>query len=114
MIYKEITPERYRMLSDRSGAYRVRYEFGNLSWYVDGKCHRDDGPARIRSHFLDDGSTKEWYQNGKRHRADGPALIKSSGKTCWYLNGTRYSKEEWFSKLTPEQLAIALGNTENF
>ena len=32
----------------------------------------------------------------------------------WFLNGLEYSKEEWFSKLTKEELTIALANPENF
>ena len=34
----------------------------------------------------DDG-TKEWYLNGKLHREDGPAIEWASGGKSWYLNG---------------------------
>lgn len=33
---------------------------------------------------------KFWYLNGKRHREDGPAIIYSNGEKRWYLNGERY------------------------
>ena len=31
--------------------------------------------------------TKEWYLNGKLHREDGPAIEWSDGSKSWYLNG---------------------------
>ena len=30
--------------------------------------------------------TKEWCLNGKRHREDGPAIEYSNGAKSWYLN----------------------------
>jgi len=30
---------------------------------------------------------KRWYLNGKRHREDGPACEYASGSKCWKLNG---------------------------
>lgn len=75
----------------------------------DGIVHRIDGPAVI----CNDGDL-EWYQNGKVHREDGPALMLKSEPYHWVLNDIEYTKEEWFSLLTEEQLAIALSNPENF
>jgi len=31
--------------------------------------------------------TKEWYLNGKHHREDGPAVEYSDGTKEWYLYG---------------------------
>ena len=59
----------------------VNYSDGSQHWYLNGKRHREDGPAIIRA----DGS-EEWYLNGKRHREDGPAVIDAWG-TQWWLNG---------------------------
>jgi len=53
-------------------------------WYLNGKLHREDGPAAI-----DPNGTKRWYLNGKRHREDGPAEIHADGSKRWYLNGVR-------------------------
>jgi len=39
--------------------------------------------------------TKFWYINGKRHREDGPAAIYSSGRKYWWLYGIEYSFEDW-------------------
>ena len=37
---------------------------------------------------------KEWYLNGKLHREDGPAIEYPSGYKAWYLNDKRVSEEE--------------------
>jgi len=31
--------------------------------------------------------TKHWYLNGRLHREDGPAVEYANGDKCWYLNG---------------------------
>ena len=55
---------------------------GNKRWYLNGKLHREDGPA-----FEGADGTKHWYLNGKLHREDGPAIEYADGDKCWYLNG---------------------------
>ena len=55
---------------------------GDKAWYLNGKLHREDGPAVERA----DGY-KAWYLNGKLHREDGPAIEWGSGYKYWYLNG---------------------------
>ena len=54
---------------------------GSKYWLLNGKRHREGGPAIERS----DGS-KEWYLNGKRHREGGPAIEWSDGTKQWFLN----------------------------
>ena len=54
---------------------------GTKHWYLNGKRHREDGPAIEWS----DGA-KEWYLNGKHHREDGPAVEYADGTKSWYLN----------------------------
>ena len=56
-------------------------EYGNKYWWLNGKFHREDGPAIERA----DGY-QAWYLNGKAHREDGPALISISGFKSWWLN----------------------------
>ena len=52
---------------------------------------------------------KEWWINGKRHREDGPAIIFRDGEVNWYLNHIYFrTKEAWFEALTEEQKAKAL------
>ena len=37
--------------------------------------------------------TKVWYLNGKRHREDGPAIEYANGDKYWYLNGKRHRED---------------------
>lgn len=54
---------------------------GSEFWMLDGKKHREDGPAVITE------ISKEWWQNGLRHRLDGPAIEMNNGSKVWYKNG---------------------------
>ena len=69
---------------------------GTKRWYVDGKLHREDGPAIEWA----DGS-KQWYRNGKLHREDGPAIEWANGTRFWYLNRKLHREDgpaiEWAS-----------------
>jgi len=44
---------------------------GNQMWTVDGKLHRDDGPAIESSN-----GDRFWYDNGKMIASDCPTLMK--------------------------------------
>jgi len=37
---------------------------------------------------------KVWYLNGKLHREDGPAREYADGTKAWYLNGKKVTEEE--------------------
>ena len=65
-------------------------EYGTKSWYLNGKYHREDGPA---IEFAN--GTKSWCLNGYLHREDGPAIEWASGNKYWYLNGKCLSEKEW-------------------
>jgi hypothetical protein len=58
-------------------------------WFLNGQCHREDGPAIEYS-----GGYKAWYLNGKLHREDGSAIEHSDGTKEWYLNGHKLDSEE--------------------
>ena len=65
----------------------IKYEVrvlndGTKHWFLNGKRHREDGPAVEYSN-----GRKEWYSNGERHREDGPAIERNNGTKEWYLNG---------------------------
>ena len=70
---------------------------GNKMWYLNGKLHREDGPASEWAN-----GNKSWYLNGKRHREDGPAVERVSGNKYWYLNGKEVNPETivdlWLAK----------------
>jgi hypothetical protein len=76
--------------------YTVKVCKDYTQWFINGKTHRDDGPALEWS-----SGTKLWYKNGELHREDGPAVEYSSGEKEWYLNGTRYTEEEYNRKMNP-------------
>ena len=59
-------------------------------WYINGKLHREDGPAVERA-----SGEKEWYVNGKLHREDGPAFIHPNGNKFWYINGEPFTEEQF-------------------
>jgi hypothetical protein len=37
--------------------------------------------------------------NGKLHREDGPAIEESDGEKRWYLEGIQYTEEEFNNKM---------------
>jgi len=65
------------------------YEDGSKFWYLNGKRHRDDGPA------VDEqpNGTKYWFLNGDLHRTDGPAIEYATGSKFWYLNGELHRED---------------------
>ena len=70
------------------------YEDGHKAWYLNGKIHREDGPAieNTKGH-------KYWYLNNKLHREDGPAIKCADGYKEWYLNGIEYTEGEFKKKV---------------
>jgi len=71
--------------------YEVRvYNDGDKVWRLNGKYHREDGPAIEFS-----SGDKSWYLDGERHREDGPAIEYVNGDKSWYLNGKPLTEEEF-------------------
>ena len=73
------------------------YPNGHKVWHLNGKCHREDGPAVERA-----SGAKEWRLNGKLHREDGPAVERANGTKEWYLNHEKVDPETivdlWLAK----------------
>ena len=65
-------------------------EDGNKYWCLNGKLHREDGPAIIRINGI-----KEYFIHNKRHRLDDPAWISSvsSFRNEWFINGKLVTDE---------------------
>ena len=61
---------------------------GTKRWHLNGKLHREDGPAIEYA-----SGTKEWFLNGKRHREGGPTIEWADGLKWWYLNGKRHRED---------------------
>ena len=64
---------------------KTEYPSGTKHWYLNGKLHREDGPAAEHH-----SGTKGWYLNGECHREDGPAYEHPDGYKECYLNGQFY------------------------
>jgi hypothetical protein len=78
--------------------YEVKvYTSGDKCWYLNGKPHREDGPAVELSN-----GGKAWYLNGKFHREDGPAVEYEDGRNYWYLNNEHLTEEEFNKRMAPE------------
>jgi NTP pyrophosphatase (non-canonical NTP hydrolase) len=67
----------------------VEYASGSKYWYLKGEIHREDGPA---VEYASGG--KSWWLNGKLHREDGPAVEYASGSKSWWLNDKCVTEEE--------------------
>jgi hypothetical protein len=83
---------------------------GSKSWYLNGKRHREDGPAIEWPN-----GDKFWSLNGKLHREDGPAIECADGYKAWYLNDKKVTEEEHkrltskVVEMTMEEINKALG-----
>jgi hypothetical protein len=72
----------------REGGPAIEWVDGSKEWYLKGELHRVVGPA---VEYSDGG--KEWCLNGEKHRVEGPACEYSNGTKEWFLNGRLvYSK----------------------
>ena len=60
---------------------------GSYSWFLNGNLHREDGPAYNMY------GSKKWYINGKLHREDGPAIEYDDGSKTWYINGKLHRED---------------------
>jgi len=75
--------------------YTVKvYDNGDKVWYLNGKRHREDGPA-----FEGAGGTAYWFLNGILHREGGPAIEGGSGGKAWYLNGVHLTEAEFNQRM---------------
>jgi hypothetical protein len=43
----------------------------------------------------------EWYLNGKLHKDNGPAIEWKDGRKQWFLEGMEYSEANWLVKTQP-------------
>lgn len=69
---------------------------GTIIWYINGKLHREDGPA-----IVDDYGNERWFLNDKLHREDGPAVMDADGEKRWYINDERLTEEEFNNQTKP-------------
>ena len=66
---------------------------------------RKNKPTLDIDRFLNDGDIV-WYLNGKRHREDGPAIESSSGTKYWCLNGKELTEEQFEKQRSRESKEV--------
>jgi hypothetical protein len=49
---------------------------------------------------------KSWLINGKLHREDGPAIEWPDGVKEWYLNGKLLTEQDFNARMNPKELTI--------
>ena len=76
-------------------------------YYINGKYHREDGPAKMYWYNNGQKQFESYYINGKRHREDGPAII------CWNNNGQIKSEEYWINGIHLDKFQIRKLKLEN-
>ena len=74
----------------------ITWDDGTKYWYLNGKLHREDGPAVEYA----DGTT-HWYKNDKLHREDGPALEYADGQKEWWIEDEEFSETEFLQRSKP-------------
>ena len=77
----------------------IKYEDGRQEWRLNGKLHREDGPA-----FVSADGTQKWYLNGKLHREDGPAIIRPNGDMEWWIEGNKIKEFKMLNFETQETI----------
>jgi len=79
---------------------------GYSAWFINGNLHREDGPAVEYSNG--DSGYNAWYINGELHREDGPAIEYSNGTKKWFINGVKYTESEFKIKIqTSKDITVA-------
>ena len=69
----------------------------------------------IRTSKNTDGTTMtEYWVDGKLHREDGPAVIYSDGYKEWWLNDVPVSAQEVFDRLTDEEKNEVIWNMDEW
>ena len=76
----------------------IEWANGSKWWYLNDEQHREDGPA---VEYIN--GYKSWYLNGKLHREGGPAIEHSNGDKYWYLNGKLLTEAEHKAATSPKK-----------
>jgi hypothetical protein len=58
--------------------------------------------------------SRAWFLNGKLHRENGPAVEWSNGAFNWHLNGKYYTFENWFEQISPQNQLEILFKIDEF
>lgn len=104
--------ETYTLYTNKAGeVIEISIDESGVKIYsVDGRWHREDGPAREHP----DGK-KEWWIKDRLHRENGPAVEHSDGKMEWWIDGEIHREDgpavklangdkEWY--LNDQEIAV--------
>lgn len=50
--------------------------------------------------ICEQGDKTWWNQDGKRHRTDGPAIEYVDGSKSWWVDGKKYTEEEFNKEIS--------------
>jgi len=81
---------------------------GTKFWYVNGKRHRDNGPAVERIN-----GDKEWWFNNYRHRTNGPAGEYIDGTKYWWFENIQYTEEGYNEKVKDYKVEVTSTQENN-
>jgi hypothetical protein len=76
--------------------YEVTVNEYKTEWKLNGKRHREDGPA---VEWVS--GRKDWYINGRHHHINGPAIEWPNGDKAWIIDGERMTEEEHQAQTQP-------------
>ena len=76
---------------------------GEKRWTLNGKLHREDGPA-----FEEPDGSKFWYLNGNLHREDGPAVEEPDGRKYWFLNDEEVGWEQVYRQAKNPEIELRI------
>ncbi len=85
----------------------------SIKYTVNGRWHRDKGPARQQWNDVGVLIWESWYQNDRWHRDNGPAYQKwnDAGELIWeiwYQNGRKLTAREVEKILQPADIMHTL------
>jgi antitoxin component YwqK of YwqJK toxin-antitoxin module len=85
----------------------------SITYRVNGRRHRDNGPAYQKWNDAGELIREDWHQNGRLHRDNGPAYQKwnDAGELIvemWYQNNRKLTPQEIEKILRPENIMAAL------
>jgi len=100
-VSKDKTEWRLNGKRHREDGPAIEWANGDKEWYLNGKYHREDGPA---IEGVD--GTKMWWLNGLLHREDGPAIERPNGDKEWWLNDKLISEEKFNPKTQTKELTV--------
>ena len=94
---EKITEEQYMWYILQG--YEIEIEVDRITFYINKKLHREDGPALICSN-----GTKKWFIDNEFHRTDGPAVEWWDNTTEWWIDGKKYPKDKFHAIISKIEL----------